>query len=121
MTKAPPLPEYVEINGVKTNDPVAKASHFAEYWSHLWERDAPHLEAMYQQIQELRVCGRVLHQGAIMAPIIGTMVRRACKRLKTNTALGVDLFEAGYLKQLCEEAYEAIAELLNAVEAAGGP
>ena len=59
---------------------------------------------MYRQIQELRVCSTTLHQAQLLDPITAGIVKAAIKRLKTNTALGVDLFEVSYLNQLCDEA-----------------
>ena len=114
----PPLPSTVVLDDRTLTEPADIAEHYARQWEALWARDAQRIKQMHDELKRIRSRASIL-QGYALPKITAQMVRAAIKKLRNRTALGIDLCEPEYLKELDDEALELWAELFNDIERAG--
>ena len=85
------------------------ATQFDYYWGRMASEYHPLMDAIKYLMNEAKGSNNLQR-------IIAQMVMKAIKEFKLNTAVGVDLWEAGFPKALTPQLAEWLAETLNGIE-----
>ena len=107
------MPEVIS-NGVLHAGPAEAIEAIAEFWRTLWNRD-DHMQA--DTVRDLMDLREEAIQQDPMGTITADMVRAAIGTIPAKAATGMDLWDAGLLRQLPQEGMKALADLLMAIEA----
>ena len=114
--KAPPLPAqvYDDVKKRVLTEPHDKARFWARGWNRIWNPDDLRRTRMLQQLNTLI---RDARSSEPLERITADMVQEAAKKIRKDTALGIDFMEVWLLRGLSHEQANAVAELLNECEA----
>ncbi len=114
-THAPPLPHIIEDDQGSTYfSPADNGKYYQKMWEPHWGRHASEYRQMIDILKQLIL--RAKQQDTALEPITGRNIKEAAQLFKDATGPCGDLWEPKWLKAMSDEAAEAMAQLLNAIE-----
>ena len=111
--KAPPLPLEVTTGDTILTHPLHIGQHFVKQWTDLWAQHEDRQDTLAQKLKSLIDVA----EAQPLKLITGDDVTQAMKYLAKNTALGIDHWSPEEWRRLPTTTHQAMAELLNRVEA----